>query len=82
MMSDIVKWGLLVIGFISIIALIIALPISNVLPLATTSLSEGIRYVVKYGAEGLYQARALINTFLMGYGIKLLSALMMWLVLK
>lgn len=81
-MSDVIKWGILTVGFAAIIALILAFPISSALGLASSSFSESVRYVVTYSGEGLYIARSLINTFLMSPGRKLLSGLIYWIFFK
>lgn len=80
-MSDIIKWGLLVAGFLIIVALIVALPISDGIDF--DALNEGITIIVDTLGDYLKTARGFLNNLVLpNIGVTILSATIAWLFLK
>lgn len=72
-MADIAKWAILVAGLVAIIALIVALPVFDILniEILTTSISN----VASIAGAALTSARGLINFFVLPQAIPLVTIL-------
>lgn len=79
-MSDIAKWAALVVGFIAVIAVIMALPVFVYMEIPV--LAEAIGTIVEVCSVGLTFGRGLINNLFFERGRYILSELMNYLFLK
>ena len=70
-MADIAKWAILVAGLIAIVAIIVSLPIFDVLNI--DELTAAISGIATIAADGLKNARAIINCFFTPVGRTLLT---------
>lgn len=70
-MSDIAKWALLVAGMIAIIALIVALPIFDIINVE--ELTNTVSSIATICSNALRAARGLINYFLTPVGRNILT---------
>lgn len=70
-MSDIAKWALLVAGMIAIIALIVALPIFDIINI--DELTNTVSSIATICSNALQSARGLINYFLTPVGRNILT---------
>lgn len=71
-MGDFVKWGLLIVGLVAVIALIVALPVWEYLD--TTELGTAVGSLVTYVGDFFRSARGLINNFTTPFGAGALTA--------
>lgn len=74
-MSDVVKWALLVAGFLALIALILTLPVAKFFGSGAPTVSQGLAIIADLTSHYLYTARAFINIFLTGPGRKVLTGI-------
>lgn len=81
-MSDIAKWILLGVGFIAIIGMILALPITQSLGDGSSALSGGIFGLVTLAGDILTTFRNFINNFFTSAGRQLLSVALIWILTK
>ncbi len=81
-MSNIAKWVLLGVGFIAIIGMILALPITQSLGDGSSALSGSILGIVLYAGDMLTSFRNFINNFFTSTGINLLSTALIWIITK
>lgn len=70
-MSDIAKWALLVAGMVAIIALIVALPIFDIINV--DELTNTVSSIATICSNALQSARGLINYFLTPFGRNILT---------
>ena len=78
-MSDAVKWGLLVAGAIAVIALIVALPITEILGGDVSGYMADLLDII---GDFLTNARGIINLFLDPFSIRLVSVALGFIILK
>lgn len=76
-MSNIVKWALLVAGAVAIIGMIMALPFASYLN--TTELGVAIGNIADICGGAFYNARGLLNLFLLPFGRTVLTGLIAYL---
>lgn len=79
-MSDVAKWALLVAGAVLIIGLIMALPFVQFIDAG--QLSAAVSNIVNIAGDAFRFGRGLINLFLLPFGRKVVSGLMIWLIGK
>ena len=79
-MADIAKWALLVAGLIAIIALIVALPIFDILNIS--ELTNAVTGIVQITSNALIAARGIINMFLTPVGRSILSVVIGYVCLR
>lgn len=79
-MTDVVKWGLLGVGIIALVALVVALPF--VAYIDGSEYASALANVVSIAGDAFQFGRGLINCFLLPVGRQILSGLMIWLVGK
>lgn len=81
-MSDIAKWILLGVGFIAIIGMILALPITQSLGDGSSAFSSSIVGLVTLAGNILTTFRKFINNFFTSAGRQLLSVALIWILTK
>lgn len=79
-MSDVAKWALLVAGAIALIALILALPFVEFINL--DEFTSILTTITTIAGDAFHFGRGLINLFLLPFGRKVLTGLMIWLIGK
>lgn len=79
-MSDVAKWALLVAGALALIALIVTLPFVEFIDL--DEFSSILTNITNIAGDAFRFGRGLINLFLLPFGRKILSGLMIWLIGK
>lgn len=79
-MGEFIKWALLVVGIIALIALVVALPFTGFLDVG--EFGSLITQLVDIVGSFLLTARQLINNFLTPFGITVLSGLLIYIIGK
>lgn len=79
-MGDAIKWGLLAVGIIAIIALIMALPFTGFMSIS--DLSTQLGYFVNTLSEYAQFARGLVNNFTSAYGRLIITGIFGYLLAK
>lgn len=79
-MSDVVKWGLLVAGAVALIGLVVALPFVGFID--GGEYAAALTTIVEICGDAFRFGRGAVNIFLLPFGRKVLSGLLVWLVGK
>lgn len=79
-MSDVAKWTLLVAGAVVLIGLVVALPFVEFIDLG--QFTDILASITEIAGDAFCFGRGLINLFLLPFGRKVLSGLMVWFVAK
>lgn len=79
-MADIAKWAILVAGLVAIIALIVALPIFELLDIAV--LTSAIGNIANLAGAALTSARGLLNYFVLPAAIPLVTVVIGYVILR
>lgn len=79
-MGEVIKWGLLVVGAVALIALIVALPFVEFINAG--ELGTMLSRLVEIVGAALTSARGLLNNFLTPFGRNVLTGIMFYLVAK
>lgn len=79
-MSDIAKWALLVVGAVALIGLIVALPFVKFIDVG--QLASAVNNIVTIAGDAFRFGRGLVNLFLLPFGRKIVTGLMIWLIGK
>lgn len=79
-MGEFIKWALLAVGIVALIALVVALPFTEFLDVG--QFSTLITGFVNIAGTALTGARGIVNNFLTPFGRTILSGIMIYLVGK
>ena len=79
-MSDVAKWALLVAGALVLLGLVLSLPFVEYINLE--QLTKILATITEIAGDSFRFARGLVNLFLLPFGRKILTGLIVWLVGK
>lgn len=79
-MTDLAKWALLLAGLVAIVALIVALPIFDIINV--DELTAAISGIATLTSQALIAARGIVNCFLTPVGRTILSVVIGYMILR
>lgn len=79
-MSDVAKWALLVAGGVLLVGMVLALPFVQFIDVG--QLASAISNIVSIAGGAFRFGRGLVNLFLLPFGRKVVTGIMIWLIGK